>query len=133
MLYSIHIATNQGFRYKEPTDYKIWVYVVKPEHVRGRHFTVFSVGQFVTTFEAIQPILITQCVKSAMLYFPDSATIIFFISGIYLQYSSCPSLQKTQLTFRAMRKFEDNSHVGLVRHEKYTARERLLMIENIRK
>ena len=43
-----------------------------------------------------------------------------------IQYSSHPSIQKTQVTLHALRKFEDNSCVGLVRHEKHTARERLL-------
>ena len=43
-----------------------------------------------------------------------------------IQYSSRPSLQ-TRVTHRALRKFEDNSCIGLMRHEEYTARERLLM------
>ena len=34
---------------------------------------------------------------------------------------------QTHLTRHALRNFEDNSHVGLVRHEEYTACERLLM------
>ena len=35
--------------------------------------------------------------------------------------------KQTCVMRRASRNFEDNSHVGLVRHEEYTARERLLM------
>ena len=44
----------------------------------------------------------------------------------YVQYSSCPSLQKTHVTLRASRNFEDNLRVGLVRYEAYTAHEQLL-------
>ena len=35
--------------------------------------------------------------------------------------------KQTHVTHRALRKFEDNSCIGLMRHEEYTARERLLM------
>ena len=35
--------------------------------------------------------------------------------------------KQMHVTHRAWRKFEDNSRVGLVRHEEYTAHERLLM------
>ena len=35
--------------------------------------------------------------------------------------------KQTRVTHRALRKFEDNSCIGLMRHEEYTARERLLM------
>ena len=35
-------------------------------------------------------------------------------------------VKQTRVTHRASRNLEDNSHVGLVRHE-YTAREQLLM------
>ena len=36
------------------------------------------------------------------------------------------SLQKTCVTLYALRNFEDNSRVGLVRHEEYTVCEQLL-------
>ena len=35
--------------------------------------------------------------------------------------------KQTCVTHRALRNFEDNLRVGLVRHEEYTAHERLLM------
>ena len=44
----------------------------------------------------------------------------------FIRYRSRPSLQ-THVTRHAMRHFEDNSRVGLVRHKVYTDREQLLM------
>ena len=53
--------------------------------------------------------------------------VICTIHSYTITYSSCLSLQKTRVTLRALRKFEDNSHVRLVQQEKHTAHERLLM------
>ena len=39
----------------------------------------------------------------------------------------------TRVTRRASRNFACNSCVGLMQHEEYTARERLLIVENTRK
>ena len=57
-----------------------------------------------------------------------SCVMILILSRRALVIYGTAQVQVYKLTHRASRNFASNSHVGLVRHEEYTAHEQLLII-----
>ena len=66
LLYSIDIAVEQGFRYKEPTDGKIWVSANQVTIVVG---TGWCVCWWVCMFEFVSVVCVRACKQTIAIVF----------------------------------------------------------------